>query len=226
MNTKPASPVFKFMSEKNIPNPGPGRPKDPAKRAAILQAAQHLFLHSGYEGTSMDAIATQAGVSKLTVYSHFTDKETLYAAAIRAVTEAQLPDLYHGEMAQDHISATLERVGNAFCVLINSPESLALHRLLVGMAGQDVKLAELFYEVGPQRVCDGMTQILQQACARGELRVEQPQEAARQFFTLLKGDSHFRLLIGYAEPMSEQQRREHVSSVVDTFLRLYAADTR
>lgn len=212
------------MPEKIIQNPGPGRPKDPAKRAAILQAAQQLFLQSGYEGTSMDAIAAEAGVSKLTVYSHFTDKETLYAAAIRMVCEAQLPDLYLGGLPKDGIGATLERIGNSFCELINSPESLALHRLLVGMAGQDVKLAELFYEVGPQRVCDGMTQILQQACARGELSIEQPLEAARQFFTLLKGDNHFRLLIGYGEVMSVHERREHVTGVVNTFLRLYAAD--
>ena len=63
---------------------GPGRPKDLEKRAAILAAAKRLFPMSGFEGTSMDAIAAEAGVSKLTVYSHFTDKETLFVAAIRA----------------------------------------------------------------------------------------------------------------------------------------------
>jgi hypothetical protein len=35
-----------------------------------------------YANTSMDAVAALAGVSKLTVYSHFTDKETLFSAAI------------------------------------------------------------------------------------------------------------------------------------------------
>lgn len=209
------------MPKESIPNPGPGRPKDPVKRAAILQAAQLLFLRSGYEGTSMDAIAAEAGVSKLTVYSHFTDKETLYAAAIRVVCEAQLPDLYFDESLQDDIAHTLERIGNAFCTLLDSPESLALHRLLVSMAGQDAKLAQLFYEAGPQRVCDGMTQLLRQACERGELGIEQPLEAARQFFTLLKGDHHFRLLIGCGQAMPEQERRQHVTGVVALFLRLY-----
>ncbi len=54
---------------------GPGRPKDLGKRAAILEAAKVLFIEQGYTGVSMDAIAAQAGVSKLTVYSHFGDKE-------------------------------------------------------------------------------------------------------------------------------------------------------
>lgn len=223
MNSEPNSPVFNAMTEKMIASPGPGRPKDPAKRAAILQAAQQLFLRSGYEGTSMDAIAGEAGVSKLTVYSHFTDKETLYAAAIRAVCEAQLPDLYAGQPYRGNIRQTLERIGNAFCLLINSAESLALHRLLVGMAGQDARLAQMFYEEGPQRVCEGMLQILQQACERGELVIDQPLEAARQLFTLLKGDSHFRLLIGCGKPMVERERQQHVAGVVALFLRLHGA---
>ncbi len=209
------------MSEKIVQNAGPGRPKDPAKRQAILLAAQQLFLRSGYEGTSMDAIATEAGVSKLTVYSHFTDKETLYAAAIRAVCEAQLPDLFFDYPRQGDIRQALWRIGDAFCQLINSAESIALHRLLVSMAGQDFKLAQLFYEVGPQRVCEGMAQFLRQASQRGELCIDDPLETARQFFSLLKGDHHFRLLIGYGEVMPEQERQQHVAVIVELFLHLY-----
>lgn len=213
------------MSKKTTQNSGPGRPKDLVKRAAILQAAQLLFLRSGYEGTSMDAIAAEARVSKLTVYNHFIDKETLYAAAIRAVCEAQLPDLYVAEQPRGRIECILERIGNAFCVLINSPESLALHRLLVSMAGQDTKLSQLFYQAGPQRICDGMTQVLQQACERGELHIKQPWEAAEQFFTLLKGANHFRLLIGCEQLMTDQERQQHVANVVTLFLQMYRKKT-
>lgn len=67
----------------SAPN-GPGRPKDLAKRQAILDAAKILFLSHGYANTSMDAVASEAGVSKLTVYSHFNDKETLFSAAVVA----------------------------------------------------------------------------------------------------------------------------------------------
>ncbi|HET6586161.1 MAG TPA: helix-turn-helix domain-containing protein, partial [Oleiagrimonas sp.] len=48
------------------------------KRAAILAASIDLFTRQGFEGTSMDAVATAAGVSKLTVYSHFGDKDNLF----------------------------------------------------------------------------------------------------------------------------------------------------
>ncbi|NLB59089.1 MAG: helix-turn-helix transcriptional regulator, partial [Gammaproteobacteria bacterium] len=73
------------------PAASPGRPKDLAKRAAILDAAERMFLQHGFEGVSMDQIATAAGVSKLTVYSHFGDKDALFTEAAKAWCEQQMP---------------------------------------------------------------------------------------------------------------------------------------
>src|SRR3546814_8328288 len=70
----------------------PGRPKDLAKGAAILDAAKRMFTEHGFDRTSMDQIASEAGVSKLTVYSHFRDKEALFAAAVQSPCETRLPD--------------------------------------------------------------------------------------------------------------------------------------
>ena len=55
------------MPDTSLTPSGPGRPKDPAKRRAILDAAKELFVRNGYASTSMDAVAAEAGVSKLTV---------------------------------------------------------------------------------------------------------------------------------------------------------------
>lgn len=64
-----------------------GRPKDLEKRARILQAAKAIFLKSGYHGTSMNLIAQEAGVTKLTVYNHFQDKANLFICAITETCE-------------------------------------------------------------------------------------------------------------------------------------------
>ena len=66
--------------------------KTDPKRAAILDAAKSLFVDPGYNGVSMDSIAAQAGVSKLTVYSHFGDKETLFTEAVQSKCVEMLPD--------------------------------------------------------------------------------------------------------------------------------------
>lgn len=53
-----------------------------ATRAAILAAAEALFLRDGYARTSMKAIATQAGVSEKTMYLAFATKATLLRQVI------------------------------------------------------------------------------------------------------------------------------------------------
>ena len=54
-----------------------------ATRAAILAAAEALFLRNGYVATSMKAIAAQAGVSEKTMYLTFATKATLLRQVIQ-----------------------------------------------------------------------------------------------------------------------------------------------
>ncbi|MDT4861900.1 RutR: pyrimidine utilization regulatory protein R [compost metagenome] len=204
-----------------LPPSGPGRPKDLAKRQAILEAAKTLFLRNGYDGSSMDAIAAEAGVSKLTVYSHFTDKETLFSAAVKAKCEEQLPELLF-ELADDApIEAVLLNIGRGFHTLINSRESIELHRVMVSLAAQDSKLPKMFFEAGPQLLLNEMEGLLRKADQAGKLRITDPHSAADQFFCLVKGGANFRLLIGCGEPLQGPTAEQHVQDVVAMFVRAY-----
>jgi AcrR family transcriptional regulator len=49
----------------------------------VLDAAFELFLERGYDGTSMDAVARAAGVTKPVVYDCFPSKEELFTALLR-----------------------------------------------------------------------------------------------------------------------------------------------
>jgi len=202
---------------------GPGRPKDPAKREAILAAAQTLFLGNGYEGSSMEAIAAEAGVSKLTLYSHFKDKEALFAAAVKTTCETRLPRKLFVLAEDCSIRQALLDLGHAFQDLANSPESIGLHRVMVALATQNPGLSRMFYDAGPQRLLQDLEQLLAQAHARGLLAVPVPKHAAEHFCALLKGGTHFRLLIGYDTAPDAAEARRHVEDVVTLFLRAYAA---
>ena len=57
------------------------RPSDLAKRQAIVEAAARSFFDIGYAATSIEQVAADAGVSKVTIYNHFTDKRGLFAAS-------------------------------------------------------------------------------------------------------------------------------------------------
>lgn len=53
------------------------------RRPLVLDAAFELFLERGYEGTSMEAIARAAGVTKPVVYACYESKEELFGALLR-----------------------------------------------------------------------------------------------------------------------------------------------
>ncbi|CAI8859961.1 transcriptional regulator, TetR family [Pseudomonas sp. LAMO17WK12:I6] len=200
---------------------GPGRPKDPAKRRAILDAAKTLFLSHGYANTSMDAVAAEAGVSKLTVYSHFNDKETLFSSAVMAKCEEQLPPLFFELPAGIPVENVLLNIARGFHQLINSDESVNLHRLMMALGTQDPKLSQIFFEAGPERMVQGMERLLKRIDETGALSIDLPRNAAEHFFCLLKGAGNFRLLYCCGEPLSEEASESHVQEVVGLFMRAY-----
>ena len=207
----------------DLPAPsGPGRPKDLAKREAILAAAQSLFLSNGYEGSSMDAIANVAGVFKLTLYSHFKDKEALFAAAVKTTCETRLPRKLFLLEENRSIRQVLLDLGQAFHELANSPESIGLHRVMVTMATQNPALSRMFYDAGPQLLLQDLEQLLIQAHSHGLLNVPAPAHAAEHFCSLLKGGAHFRLMIGYDDALDAAEACRHVEDVVTLFIRAYA----
>jgi len=209
------------------PRPAPlGRPKDPGKRAAILAAAKDLFLARGYEGTAMDAVAQVAGVSKLTVYSHFKDKETLFVEAVKASCEELLPaDLFVARF-EGPMRTQLLRIARALFGLVTSDESIAVHRIMAQQLPDDSPLPHLFWEAGPKRIQEAFADFLRAEVAAGELQVPDCTLAASQFFALLKGDHHARLLCSCPLPMAAQQREHHLEATVDMFLRAYGPGRR
>ncbi len=52
------------------------------RRVQLMEVGRELFASRGYEGTSIEEVATRAGVSKPIVYEHFGAKEGLYAAIV------------------------------------------------------------------------------------------------------------------------------------------------
>ena len=64
-------------------SPGTNEGRKAETQARILEAAVALFAELGYDGASITAIAGRAGVSRATVFWHFSDKATLFQEACR-----------------------------------------------------------------------------------------------------------------------------------------------
>lgn len=200
---------------------GPGRPKDLAKRAAILEAAKALFAREGFAGVSMDRIAAEAGVSKLTVYSHFGDKESLFSESIRTLCEELLPDAAFKVQADGTLRGQLRHIAEGFFSLVISDEAISTHRMLLATTQADQNLRQIFWEAGPKRTHDTFAALLREAVADGRLDIDDVDVAATQFFTLLKGEIYGRLMCGVCNTPDQEEVGRHLDATVDMFLRAY-----
>ena len=204
--------------------PAPGRPKDMEKRTAVLEAAMLLFPSRGYDGVSMDAIAQAAGVSKLTVYSHFADKEALFAAAVTECCAQLLPHRLFVPDPGLPVSEALFQIARPFVDLMMDERAVSLHRVMISQAGQDQRLTEIFFSAGPRAILLEMESFLHEAGQSGYLRVADPARASEHFICLLKGLVHMRVLVGLCAPPTSEQRDAHVREVVGVFLRAFAPE--
>jgi len=203
---------------------GPGRPKDMEKRAAILEAAKALFIRNAFAGTSMDAVAAEAGVSKLTVYSHFGDKDNLFREVIRARIQDLMPEDTYQYVAEEDIRVTLERIALHHVRLDCDVQNVGTFRAILSDCRQgNPRYGKLLWEEGPDRTNGLMKRLLQQAVDDGKLDIPNPARAAGQFIALIKGELMLRRMFGcdecahaYAAEL-EQTARDGV----DMFLRAY-----
>jgi AcrR family transcriptional regulator len=56
-----------------------------ATRTHLIDVALRLFTEHGYDGTSIEAVLAEAGVSRGSLYHHFAGKEALFLAVLEAV---------------------------------------------------------------------------------------------------------------------------------------------
>ena len=67
---------------------------DTERESRILDAANDLITHYGYDKTTVDEIAREAGISKGAVYLHFKGKEALFEALLLRESERVMDDMF------------------------------------------------------------------------------------------------------------------------------------
>jgi TetR/AcrR family transcriptional regulator, mexJK operon transcriptional repressor len=204
---------------------GPGRPKDMEKRAAILEAAKALFVRNAFAGTSMDAVAAEAGVSKLTVYSHFGDKDNLFREVIRAQIQDLMPEDTYQSDPEETIRDTLERIALHHVRLDCDVQNVGTFRAILSDCRQgNPRYGKLLWEEGPDRTHGLMKRLLQQAVDAGQLDIPNVARAAGQFISLIKGEMLMRRMFGCEECAQSYatELEQTARDGVDMFLRAYS----
>ena len=204
------------------PRSGPTREEAEARDVRLLDVATRLFMERGFDGTSIDAVAEAAGLSKPTVYARYHDKRDLFAAVLRgwirrwlapvsAAAEAEAT-----ETSPKSIKTTLHELSRHAVAYTLAPEAGALQRILSAQAVQFPELAKLANEEGWLRAVRGVASILRQSAARGHIKVDDPELAAEMFLNLVLGHpKRFALYSIAADPETVERHRK---AAVEFFL--------
>jgi TetR/AcrR family transcriptional repressor of mexJK operon len=191
--------------------------------ARVLAAAKKHFTEHGYEGTSIDAIAAESGVSKVTIYSYFPTKAALFQCGVMHRVDAQFSNVDWDKLDPHDPREALTRIGRAFLGLMRSPDVINHHRTLYGAQGVDTAAAESFFAAGPLKIVNSVAAYLRAAHKAESLRVANADLAANQYLSLYLGLGHIRGLLGLSAP-SAREDAELVRANVELFLRAVAPE--
>ena len=198
-----------------------GRPKDLEKRARILQAAKAIFLKSGYHGTSMNQIAQEAGVTKLTVYNHFQDKANLFICAIQETCEESLCTKQFELDAAADFCQTFHSVCLRALQIIYSPEALKLEHVLFELAAEQSPLALQFFDASHTKLQNELAIFLQKAAQLGFIQADDPTYQTELILTLLLGVRHHKVLLGIIAVPNAQELEQIIQEAITLFLLKY-----
>jgi AcrR family transcriptional regulator len=200
----------------------PAGTRSERKQAAIVGAAAEVFLSTGYAGASMDEIASRSGVSKQTVYKHFTSKEALFIAVMgQMMGEADIA--VHQGLPKVENRAQLEAYLLDYAVrqlvIVLTPGLMQLRRLVIAEAQRFPELARQLYARGPARAVEAMGAAFEQLAAKNLLQFSDASMAASQFNWLVMADPVNRvMMLGDAALPSQADIHRHAEAAVATFL--------
>jgi len=198
-----------------------GRGDSGGKAETILVAAERAFLASGFGAVTMDAIAREAGVSKATVYAHFTGKEELFGAIVARVSERRFGGFSVEALDPVDIEASLTAIAHRFIDLVLSPEAISLNRIIVGEVTRFPVLGQVFWAAAPERQRVQIEAFLRRADQAGSLAIPDARLAAEQFAALARGEIHLRSLLRLEDPGDPAALAAAAASAVATFLRAF-----
>ena len=199
-----------------------GRPVDPAKRDAIVAAAARSFFDIGYAATSIEQIAANAGVSKVTIYNQFGDKRALFAAAVEHECENIRGLFEFGGELKGSLRERLTIIGQAMSDFLGRPELVQFDRRVAAETERDPEIGRAFLNAGPYRMKAAFTALLQAMVEAGELAIDNCGLAAEQFVSMCKGMGDLERRFGM--PRDEEEDRARIAGAIGVFLSAYEVD--
>jgi TetR/AcrR family transcriptional regulator, regulator of autoinduction and epiphytic fitness len=161
-----------------------------ATTRAILDAAQRLFLETGFDGVNLDQVGRSAGVSRQTVYNQFGSKEAVFHEVVKrhwdAVRNETASAFAAVPMVATSPAAALRNFARALLRFVKETDQVAFTRLVIAESRQRPWIADEFYRCGKEPILKGFAAALAAMAREGMIACAHPELAAHQFMGLLQ----------------------------------------
>lgn len=187
----------------NTPDSRKWRPDDPRRlrmaetRNAILLAARPILLRDGLGGTTLDRVASEGKIAKMTLYRHFPSKEALFEGLVVSMCEYMREGLENASFTESDQPGEIRLRDELriFAASLVEPNSLALYRLIVADGWRFPNLAHIFEQSGMRVIRRRIAEL----CEAGGVAESTSKLVAGEVVALALGDAYQRAILGIAE---------------------------
>src|ERR1700743_2654399 len=113
-----------------------------ARREAILDVAQQVFLEEGFGAASMSTIAARLGGSKGTLYNYFKSKDELFVAYVQRLCAWQRVAMFGLFANEPDVRSALTSLGRTYLTIVLSDTNMMNFRLIVAESQRSPELGK------------------------------------------------------------------------------------
>lgn len=191
----------------------PTRAESLRRHQQLVEVAGEMFIKFGFDGTSIDAVAEAAGVSKRTLYARYRHKDDLFNAVLRNLIERWLIPIHQFESQRSDLQPMLLDIGRYLLSAALAPKSVSVHRIIIAESERRPQFSKIGNE-GRESTVRSLAAALRRHSAK--LRVKDLERAAEQFLGLIVDNNLWRAAMGLN--LRTKDVEEIVRSAVDLFL--------
>ena len=201
----------------------PLKPRSAEKREEVLDIASETFLSKGFDGTSINVMAREAGISKESIYRYFGSKEDLFLAVVErelAVYRQGMLETtsnFEGKSLKD----ALFTVADSTLRVASNDRTLALRRLIFQMAANGSKVGNHYFTAGPDVAYKNLLQLFQHYQPKSAFPAE---KLSRYFISMVLHRTMLARECGVQEKLEDGAIAQRSLEAVEDFLAAFCRD--
>lgn len=199
--------------------PRPGRPTREQARQRVeqlLDRALEMFLESGFELTTVEAIAASVGMTKRTVYARFKDKRELFRAAVlRAIESWSVPASTLRAAETEDLKETLTAFTRIRMESALSPTGIRLSQITNAEAYRFPEIRRWVYEQGTAPALLFLADLLRRHAPGGTLDIKRSEDVALAYITMASGPARG---VSLGDDFDQREMEDRINLYVTLFL--------